>query len=111
MEFVEQLEKGMDDRVPIKIVSVSEIAPNKIFGAGVTWKPLTPLPETLKELNKGAIFRLPTFDLSEKLNVAKRNFDETMDEPPFIGLYEQDVLNRFKQKCFDPRTKNFKRKG
>ena len=37
--------------------------------------------------------------------VKKRNFGEKIDRPPFIGTYKVDILDRFKRRKIDPKTK------
>ena len=44
-ELVERLKNTMEDKVPIASVTTVEVAPTHVFGAGVSWKPLTPLAE------------------------------------------------------------------
>ena len=95
----------MDDKVPIVSVNTVELAPTHVFGAGVTWKPLTPLAETLEEYNEGTRYRAPIVGEDEIQYVKKRNYGETIDRPPFIGCYDRELLNRFKQRRIDPVTK------
>ena len=104
-ELVARLQKAIEDRVPIKSSATSEIAPCKIFGDGVVWKPLIPLTKTLEILNKGTAFHVHVVTESEAHCVEKRKCDDWFDRPPFIGTYQIGILNWFKQKQLHPVTK------
>ena len=108
-ELQARLRKAMEDRIPVLPEQTSE-APTQteVFSTGARWEKLTfatqaridPLENYLHEPTMSQELR----DL-EHTNVAKFDFVETFDRPPFLGLKEVDKLDRFKRRKFNPETK------
>ena len=96
-ELLARLRKAMVDKVAIATVTNDEPGQNNVFGDGVMWKRLEPLPETLANPNEENTFRAPTAGESGVEFVTKRNFAETFDHAPFIGSIQSPMLDRFKR--------------
>ena len=92
-------------------LSISEkAAPPLVFGEGVQWKTLTPLEEPVFYPTVSTESHAQTVGPEEVLLVRKRNFGETFDRPPFIGIYKVDILYIFKISKIDPKTKKVMQK-
>ena len=76
-----------------------------MLGNGVFWKTLAPLEEPIKDPTVGTQFHQPTND--DIPVVEKRNYSQTFDRAPFIGVAKVDKIDRFKKIKIDQATGNF----
>ena len=101
----ERLEKYMVDKVSVASSISEESAPPIVFGVVARWKTLTTLEEPVFDSTVSTEYHALTVGSEEVSVVKKRNFRETFDRPPFIGTYKVDILDRFKKRKIDPKTK------
>ena len=66
---------------------------------GVFWKKLAPLEEPSKDPTVGTQFHQPTID--DVPVVEKRNYSQTFDRAPFVGVEKLDKIDRFKKRKID----------
>ena len=76
-----------------------------MFGNGVFWKTLAPLEEPIKDPTVGTHFHQPTSD--DVPVVEKRNYSQTFDRAPFVGVAKVDKIDRFKKRKIDRATGKF----
>ena len=72
---------------------------------GVFWKTLAPLGEPIKDPTVGTQFHQPTSD--DVPFVEKRNYSQTFDWAPFVGVSKVDKIDIFKKNKIDRATGNF----
>ena len=63
---------------------------------GVFWKKLAPLEEPIKDPTVGTQFHQPTSD--DVPVVEKRNYSQTFDRAPFVGVEKLDNIDRSKKR-------------
>ena len=76
-----------------------------MFGNGVFWKSLSSLEEPIKDPTAGTQFRQPTSD--DEPVVDKRNYSQTFDRAPFVGVDKVDNIDRFKKRKINQATGKF----
>ena len=114
-ELVDRLKKAMTDRVSIVVAENTEAANAAAFGDKTFWIKLTPLDGIVRDFNVGTPYHAPTEDILDKEEqqaegVSKRNYGEIFDRPPFVGACDVEVVDRFKRRKIDPRTKKVETK-
>ena len=72
---------------------------------GVFWKTLDPLEEPIKDPTVGTQFHQPASD--DVPVVDKRNYSETFDRAPFVGVAKVDKIDRSKKSKIDRATGKF----
>ena len=101
-ELKETLEKAMVNKIPMANKASEKEAPQHVFGNKVFWKTLAPLEEPIKYPRVGTQFHQPT---SDDVPVAeKRNYSQTFDRAPFIGVSKVDKIDIFKKMKIDRAT-------
>ena len=89
----------MVNKIPMANIASKEEAPQHVFGTGVFWKTLVPLEEPIKDPTLVTQFHQPT---SENVPVVeKRNYSQTFDRAPFVGVAKVDKIDRFKKRKID----------
>ena len=78
VKIAARLRKAMVNSVQnvVSTDGAGEVAPTKVFGDDVVWTPLTPLAETLDDLNEGTIFHSPTVVEDEVSAVKKETLEK-----------------------------------
>ena len=72
---------------------------------GSLWKTLAQLEEPIKDPTLGTQFHQLTRD--DVPVVKKRNYSQTFDRAPFVGVSKVEKIDRFKKRKIDPATGNF----
>ena len=72
---------------------------------GVFWNTLAPLEEPIKDPTVGTQFHQPTSD--DVPVVEKRNYSQTFDQEPFVGVAKLDKIDRFKKRKIYQATGKF----
>ena len=95
----------MVNKIPMANIAIEEEAPHHVFGNGVFWKTLAPLEEPIKDPTLGIQFHQPTSN--DVPVVEKRNYSQTFDWAPFVGVAKVDKIDRFKKRKIDQATGKF----
>ena len=104
-ELKERLEKSMVNKTPMANKASEEEAPQHVFSNRVLWKKIAPLEEPIKYPTVGTKFHQPT---SDDITVSeKRNYSQTFDRAPFVGVSKIDKIDRFKKRKIDRATGKF----
>ena len=104
-ELKERLEKAMVNKIPVANIASEEEAPQHVFGNILFWNTLSPLEEPIKDPKVGTQFHQPTSDAVPV--VETRNYSQTFDRAPFVGVAKLDKIDRFKKRKIDRATEKF----
>ena len=104
-ELKERLEKAMDNKIPMENIASEEEAPQNVLGNGLFWKTLAPLEEPIKDPTVGTQFHQPTSAYVPV--VERRNYSQTFDQAPFVGVVKVDKIDRFNKSKIDQVTGKF----
>ena len=95
----------MVNKVPMEDIASEQEAPQHVFGNGLFCKTLAPLEASIKDPTVGTQFHQPT---SDDVPVAKkRNYSQTFDQAPFVGVEKVDKIDKFKKRKIDKATGKF----
>ena len=86
----------MVNKIPMENIASEEEAPQHLFDNGVFWKTLSPLEEPIKDPKVGTQFHQPT--MNDVPVAEKKNYSQTFDRAPFIGVAKVDKIDRFKKR-------------
>ena len=95
----------MDNKIPMENIASEEEAPQHVLGNGLFWKTLAPLEEPIKDPTVGTQFHWPTS--ADVPVVEKRNYSQTFDRAPFVGVVKVDKIDRFNKSKIDQVTGKF----